>query len=73
VRTLSPSKRINNLILFPWEASPLLRRREVGERERLERGGRGSLDQDRKKENGWAMIVHAFNPCTQEAEAGGFL
>jgi hypothetical protein len=21
----------------------------------------------------WVVVAHAFNPCTQEAEAGGFL
>jgi hypothetical protein len=32
-------------------------------------------DRQKEKENdqSWAMVVHAFNPSTWEAEAGGFL
>jgi hypothetical protein len=34
------------------------------------------LSSEKKKKNlgsGWAVVVHAFNPSTWEAEAGGFL
>jgi hypothetical protein len=33
----------------------------------------GCLVTTRVVDSGWAVVAHAFNPSTQEAEAGGFL